>query len=123
MGHRVLPVALVLASPAAASLGHSRAAFYLLVLAVPAAAAAALVLLGELLDARPDDPSRSVVGIELFLGVAGLVLLVGAAALRDGTGPVSSASATALGACVALFVAQALVSLVVPAPRAAGAVS
>ena len=115
----MLPVALVLASPAAAALGHPRAAFNLLVLAVPAAAAAALALLGELLDARPDDPARAVVRIELTLGVAGLVLLVGATALRDGGSPVSSASATALGACVALFVAQAVVSLVVPPPRAA----
>ena len=116
----MLPVALVLASPAVASLGHSRGAFYLLVLAVPAAAAAALALLGELLDSRPGDPACVVVGIELALGVAGLALLVCAAALRDGTGTVSSTSATALGACAALFVAQALVSLVVPAPRAAG---
>jgi hypothetical protein len=115
----VLPVALVVVSPAAAASGHPRAAFYLLVLAVPAAAAAALELLGELLDAHPGDPARVVVGVELALGVAGLALLVGAAALRDGTGAVSSTSATALGACAALFVAQALVSLVVPAPRAA----
>ena len=117
VGRRALPVALVLASPAAASLGSSRAAFYVLVLAVPAAAVAALSLLGELLDARPRDPARVVVGIELTLGVGGLALLVVAAALRDGSSAVSSTSATALGACAALFVAQALVPLVVPAPQ------
>lgn len=109
---RVLPVGLVLVSLAAGAQGQARLAFFLLVAAVPAGAVAALTVLGELLDASPNDPAWTVLQLELLLGAAGLALLVGAAALRGDGGPVPPLSAAALGACVAVFVAQAVVWLV-----------
>ena len=116
---RVLPVGLVLASLLAGAQGHPRLGFYLLVAAVPAAAAAALSVLGELLDAPQHDPARTVLQLELLLGAVGLTLLVAAAALRGDGGPVPPVSATVLGACVAVFVAQAVVWLVAPVTRPA----
>src|SRR5688572_2412059 len=80
---RVLPVGLVVAAAAAGVQGHGRLGFYLLVAAIPAAAAAALALFGELLDA-PATPGGAVLRLELALALGGLVLLLVATAIRGG---------------------------------------
>jgi hypothetical protein len=121
---RLLPVGLVVAAAAVGVQGHTRLGFYLLLAAVPACAAAALALFGDLLDA-PDDQARVVLRTELALAVAGLALLVVAAAARSGAPegePVPALSAVALGACVGALVTQALVALVAPQPEGAESV-
>ena len=122
VGHRVLPVALVLASPAAASLGHSRGRCSTC----------------SSWPSRPPPPrlSRCSASCSTRARTTRRVRRRARArprrrrpgaprrarrALRDGTATVSLGArhVGARGGCVALFVAQALVSLVVPAPRAA----
>ena len=117
VARRVLPVGLILASLAVGAQAHPRLAFHLLVAAVPAAALAALMAFGELLDARESDPARGAVRLDAVLGAVALALLVGAAALRGDGGAVPASSAALLGACLAVFVAQAVVWLVVPVAR------
>lgn len=119
MTRRVLPVGLVVAAAAAGVQGHPRLAFYVLVAAVPAAAAAALALYGELLDAGDRGPV-GVLGVELALAVGGLLLLLAAATTREsvaGGDPIPAVSSSALGACVAVLVAQALVAFLPQPPE------
>jgi hypothetical protein len=118
---RVLPVGLVVAAAAAGAQGHPRLGFYLLVAAIPAAAAAALALFGELLDG-PGKAHPGVLRLELALAVGGLALLLVAAAARGGAPDgeaVPALSATALGACVGVLVTQALLAFVAPPAESA----
>ena len=115
---RVLPVGLVLTAAVVGASGHARLGFYVLVAAVPAAAAAALALYGDLLDAPAGAPDLAALRLELGLAVCGLVLLVAAAAIRSpGVDPTPAASATALGACVAVLIAQTLVAFAPQPPE------
>jgi hypothetical protein len=118
---RLLPVGLVVAAAAAGVQGHGRLGFYLLVAAVPACAAAALALFGDLLDV-PAGTAGVVLRLELALTVVGLVLLLVAAAARSAVPagePVPAPSAVALGAALALLVTQSLVGLVAPQAESA----
>ena len=96
---RWLPITVVLAAAVAEAIGLGQIAFYLLLVAVPIVAASALMLFGELLDAR-FEPAESLQA--LLYGVALLLLVAGAAA---------GSPAFALSACLATFALQALLGL------------
>ena len=96
---RWLPTTVVLAAAVAEAIGLGQIAFYLLLVAVPIVAASALMLFGELLDAR-FEPAESLQA--LLYGVA-LLLLV--------AGPAAGSPAFALSACLATFALQALLGL------------
>ncbi len=96
---RWLPTTVVLAAAVAEAIGLGQIAFYLLLVAVPIVAASALMLFGELLDAR-FEPAESLQA--LLYGVALLLLVAGAAA---------GSPAFALSACLATFALQALLGL------------
>ena len=116
MGNRLLPLALVVAAAIADGRGAHEAAFYLLVAAVPAAAISALSAFGELVElpgrARGEVAARA---NALLSALALVSVLVGAAARGQATEGVPPVGTSALVACLALFVAQALVALVAPA--------
>ncbi len=111
------PIALaVLAGLADAAGGHS-IAFWLLVLAVPAAAIAALATLDAALE---PDGSRSL--RHAWLQSAALVLLLAVTAVRApvrATGHVPSFAVTAYVLCLLVFALQAFVAIV-PTLRALG---
>ena len=96
---RWLPTTVVLAAAVAEAIGMGQIAFYLVLVAVPIVAASALMLFGELLDAR-FEPAESLQA--LLYGVALLLLVAGAAA---------GSPAFALSACLATFALQALLGL------------
>jgi hypothetical protein len=104
---------IVLAALADASGAHS-AAFYLLLAAIPLAGVAALVALGELIDAAgPED--RVLGGVQVLLSfLIVLFALVAAAsssqALVDGN--VGGTGVSALVVCLGLFALQAVVAVV-----------
>lgn len=104
----------LLATAACDAFGFRSAAFLFLVLAVPAAAAAALVAYGRVVD-QDEGRLQAVLAAVLLLTV-----LVGAAvrspALADGDVP--PLATVALAAAFVLFVAQALVVLVEQPSRA-----
>jgi hypothetical protein len=104
---RWLPITVVLAAAVAEAIGLGQVAFYLLLVAVPIVAASALMLFGELLDAR-FEPAESLQA--LLYGVALLLLVAGAAA---------GSPAFALSACLATFALQALLGLGVELRRPA----
>ena len=104
---RWLPITVVLAAAVAEAIGFGQVAFYLLLVAVPIVAASALMLFGELLDAR-FEPAESLQA--LLYGVALLLLVAGAAA---------GSPAFALSACLATFALQALLGLGVELRRPA----
>ena len=113
---RLLPVALVLAAAVADGRGAHEAAFYLLVAAVPAAAISALSAFGELVELPGRARGQAAARANALLSVLALVsVLVGAAARGQATEGVPPVATSALVACLALFVAQALVALLAPA--------
>ena len=121
MTRRLLPVGLVVAAATAGVQGHGRLGFYLLVAAVPACAAAALALFGDVLDA-PAGSAGIAPRVELALTVGSLALLLVAAAARSAApagDQVPALSAVALGAALALLVTQSLVGLVAPQAESA----
>jgi hypothetical protein len=108
MALRGLPVALVLAAAVADGAGAHRFAFYALLAAVPAGAAAALDAFG---DSLADGGSRLhalLWGLVLALTV--IAAAVRAPALAAGTVPALGRSAVA--ACLGIFCVQALAGLV-----------
>ena len=107
MARRVLPVGLVVAAAAADGAGVHGIAFYLLLLAVPAAAIAALDAFGELLDDAGSRLHALLWAVVLALTVAGAA--VRAPAVTQGTVPAMARSA--LVACMAIFCVQAVASL------------
>jgi hypothetical protein len=74
VSRRAIPALLLAAAALADVAGSGRAAFYLLLTAVPALAAAALTVLGEVLDGRPGATrvlQVALLAIALALAVAG----------------------------------------------------
>jgi hypothetical protein len=111
---RWAPIAIVLFAGAAQATGAPVIAFYVLLLAVPALAACALSLLGELLDARAAGPVEPVTALEpLLAGLALLIVVWGTAA---------NTIAITLSGCLAVYAVQVALRLGVelrtPAPRA-----
>jgi hypothetical protein len=103
---RAIPVGLVIAAAAADGLGAHRLAFYALLVAVPAAAAAALEAYGHVLDDNRDH-------LHALLWTLVLGLLVAGAAVRAPEvteGVVPALGRSALLACLGVFCVQAAVS-------------
>jgi hypothetical protein len=105
---RGIPVALVVSAAAADGAGMHRVAFYALLSAVPAAAAAALGAYGDALERGGARLQASLWGVVLALTVIGAA--VRAPALAEGTVPALGRSAVV--ACLAIFCAQAIAGLV-----------
>lgn len=106
MARRAIPVGLVIAAAAADGVGAHRLAFYALLLAVPAAAAAALEAFGHVLDDNRDHLHALLWTLVLGLLVAGAA--VRAPAVTEGVVPALGRSA--LLACLGVFCVQAAVS-------------
>jgi hypothetical protein len=107
MARRGIPVGLVVAAAAADGAGAHGVAFYALLLAVPAAAAAALEAFGHVLDRATDH-------LHALLWTVVLVLVVAGAAVRAPAvteGAVPGLARSALVACLAIFCVQAVVAL------------
>jgi hypothetical protein len=106
MARRAIPVGFVIAAAAADGAGAHGIAFYALLLAVPAAAAAALEAFGHVLDGADDE-------LHAILWTLVLGLLVTGAAVRAPevtAGSVPALARSALVACLAVFCVQAAVS-------------
>jgi hypothetical protein len=106
MMRRAIPVGLVVAAAAADGAGLHGAAFYALLLAVPAAAATALEAFGRVLDGAEAHLSAALWAVVLVLVVAGAA--VRAPAVSAGAVPVLGRST--LLACLAVFCVQAAVA-------------
>ncbi|MGZ4381882.1 MAG: hypothetical protein ACXVZ2_11280 [Gaiellaceae bacterium] len=92
MLRRLLPLGPVLLVALADGAGAHRLAFYLLLLAVPAAVAASLTCFGEALEGGPEE------GLQALLAALALILVVAGAAARapyvtQGALPTSAVSA------------------------------
>jgi hypothetical protein len=113
MGRRVLPFVLVLAAAVADATGFRSPATYLLVAAIPAAAAAALTVFGELVQ-HSGRKGVALARTEAVLSALALAAVVVAAAARgaavDGAG-VPPLAVSALVACIGAFALQAFVTL------------
>jgi hypothetical protein len=103
MGRRAAPVGLVIAAAAADGAGSHGLAFYVLLLAVPAAAIAALDAFGHVLDGAADHLHALLWTVVLAL------VVVGAAARAPAVteGAVPTVAHSALLACLAIFCVQA----------------
>lgn len=122
MARRWLPIGLALLAATLDVAGLHAAAFYLLVLAVPATAASSLAALGELLDARDEGRAGAALFLQPVLWGAALMLLVVSAALRAGAigdAAVPALSANVLTGCLALLCLEALVAVFAETPRGA----
>ena len=108
MGRRLLPVALVIAAAVADGAGSHGLAFYSLLAAVPTAAVAALEAFGGVLEGSQERVHALLWAVVLVLTVAGAAAR--APALAEGTVPAPARSAVV--ACLAIFCAQAIASLV-----------
>jgi hypothetical protein len=73
---RWLPLALALVAAAAQIAGAPTLAFYLMLLAIPALAACALALFGELLDARAAGSANPAIMLEPLLSALALLFVV-----------------------------------------------
>ena len=117
MGSRLLPLCLALGAVAADAAGVHRLAFWLVLLAVPGAAAAAFVAAGDALEGR---------GAWLRAGTTAFALaaLVLGSAVRESAPHGAPVPALAVSAVVAAVVAYGLPALawllepLVPRPRA-----
>ncbi len=108
MALRGLPVALVLVAAVADGAGAHGLAFYALLAAVPAGAAAALDAFGDALAQEGSRLHAALWGVVLALTVTAAA--VRAPALAEGTVPALGRSAVV--ACLAIFCVQALIGLV-----------
>jgi hypothetical protein len=117
MARRWLPIGLALVAALLDAWGLHGAAFYLLLLAVPATAVAALGALGELLDVRAVGRAGAALFMQPMLWALALTLLVGSAALRAAAEP--GLSAAVLSVCLAFFCLEALVAVFAETPREA----
>jgi hypothetical protein len=121
MGRRVLPVVLVLLAACADASGRHGLATSVLVLAIPAAAAAALTRFGELVELPGRVRGVVALRVDVALGALALVAVVVSAAARagavEGTG-VPPLAVSALLASVVAFALQAVVALLAPTVRA-----
>jgi hypothetical protein len=107
MGHRAVPVGLVVTAAAADGAGAHGLAFYALLLAVPAAAVVALETFGDVLDGARDHLHALLWAMVLALVVVGAA--VRAPAVTEGAVP--ALARMALLACLAVFCVQAMVAL------------
>jgi hypothetical protein len=105
MSSPVVPLTLALAAAAADGAGLHRVAFYLVLLAIPTAAAAALNAAGDLADGRP-VVARSV------CSAAALVLLVVSSAVRANAAVGAELPPIALSALVGCVGAYAMLGAV-----------
>lgn len=105
---RGIPVALVVAAAAADGAGMHGVAFYALLAAVPAVAAAALSAYGDALERGRGRVQAYLWGAVLALTVVGAAAR--APALAEGTVP--SLARSAVVACLTIFCAQAIAGLV-----------
>ena len=118
MTMRVTTVCLVLIAALADSAGWHELGYVALVGAVPAAAIAALLGFGDLLEEREHQPAEHV---QALLQAAALVLILLAAAVRapllnqDG---IPALGITAVVACLVVFAVQVLLAGWVALPRA-----
>jgi len=104
---RVAPAVLVLGGALADLSGNHALAFYVLVAAVPATAAAALAALGDALDPGPRAPGART---QASLGLLAALLVLAAAASRAPLveqGSVPPLATAALGACLVVLILQA----------------
>jgi len=104
---RGIPVVLVIGAAAADGARMHGVAFYALLAAVPAVAAAALGAYGEALEAGESRLHAWLWGVVLALTVVGAA--VRAPALAEGTVPALARSSVI--ACLAIFCAQAIAGL------------
>jgi hypothetical protein len=112
MGSPLPPLALALSAAVADGAGFHHAAFYLILLAIPAAAGAALMAAGELAAGRR-------AGIRTACTVAALVLLVLSSAVRANApvgGALPALAFSALFACVGAYALLGLIWVASP-PR------
>jgi hypothetical protein len=109
----LLPIGLVVLAGLGDAAGTHRLAFWLLVLAVPGAAVAALVTLDEALCAEPARPLRYA-----WLQALSLALILTGAAVRAPVhdGAVPRLAVSALVACLIVYALQGL-ALLAPALR------
>ncbi len=109
MGRRILPALLAAAAAFADSRGEYGLAFDALLAAVPFTAVAALVAFGAYLE----EHARSVRGLQALLWTLVLALLVLSCAARSSatqSGTLPTLGASALAACLAVFVLKAIVA-------------
>lgn len=117
MSTRLASVLLVAGASLADAAGRHSLAYWALVVAVPVVAVAGLSALGDVLDGTAAAPRDR--GVAILSGLA-LPFVLLAAAVRapvvtDGPPPVIGV--TAVGAALALFAAQALLSAAAAVPR------
>jgi hypothetical protein len=101
MGSRLLPLALAAGALLADGAGLHRGASYLVLLAVPAAAAAAFVGIADLLEGKP-ALARSITT------TLALVLLIAGSVARSGAAPGAAVPHLAVSAAVAAMLVYAL---------------
>jgi hypothetical protein len=108
---RWLPISIALMAAAAQIVGAPVIAFYLMLLAVPVLASCALLLFGELLDARAAGPVPPAIALESVLSGLALLLVV--------AGTAAGSVVFALAGCLAVYALQALLGLGVELRRPA----
>jgi hypothetical protein len=111
---RAFAFSLLIAASLADSSGAHPAAFFFLLAAVPVIAIGGLILFGDLVEARELD-GKIVAGAQATLHVIALALVI--VVIGSGSGPlleiqVPGLRVSALGACLGLFVVQALLGLI-----------
>ena len=98
MSSPALPLTIALGAVAADGAGHHRLAFYLVLLAIPAAAGAALAAAGDLAEGKA-------VALRILCTAAALVLLVTSSAARANAPEGASVPAIAVSALLAALLA------------------
>ena len=120
MGRGLLAIALVVAAAVADRHGGHGAAFYLLAAAIPAAAAVALSLFGELVELpgrAPGELSARLRTLSWTLVLAFLVLTVAARARAVEDVGVPAPASSALLACLLVLTVHAVAETTVAARR------
>jgi hypothetical protein len=110
MSRQLAPAALVVGAGLADAFGRSDLAFYLLLVAVPVVAAAALAAYGDVIAAERPVPAS--VSLQALLWGLGVVLVTASAAVRAPSfdSVASGLGASTLTACLAVVGLQAAVS-------------
>jgi hypothetical protein len=98
MSSPALPLTIALGAVAADGAGHHRLAFYLVLIAIPAAAGAALAAAGDLAEGKA-------VALRILCTTAALVLLVTSSAARANAAQGASVPAIAVSALLASLLA------------------
>ena len=114
---RLASVALVLIGAIADAAGEHAFAYYALVAAVPVVALAALWALGDVLDGTAALAADRAAAVLTALALPFVLLGTAVRAPLLDEGPPPAIGVTAVVIALALFAAQALVAVTVPAPR------